>query len=1015
MTMFTGSAFRHEGVPIPDEITSGSEFTVTLMEGPGYLTLERKRNANGFYTFPSSFAAHSSSNMVSSVFSPYIIGSYMGPQQSGSLTFTAAHDIGADTIFVKVASTITDIQVDMGGGTEESFIITVKTDNTGTSNNDQFTLPWTGTYDVDWGDGNTETSVVDTQTHTYASAGTYDVKVTAATGRIEFNNGGDALKLLDIKNWGTCAWTDVNNAFRGCVSLTGITATDAPNLINVTSFIMTFWKCRLLNADFSHWDVSSITSTDRMFSAGGANGTINLSNWDVSNVTNMYATFYDCTNLVPIGVEDWDTQSVLNAQQMFNNTQLFNQSLANWDINQVTNFYNFMNNVNSLSTSNYDATLISWAAQNPQNGISISFGTSQYSYEAAAARQTLIDTYGWTITDGGQVASPEFALKWETTTPNEEIQIGVGSGTFNYDIDWGDGTVETYTTDANVSHTYVAAGDHITKITGDFPHLNMKNLTDDVYREKLRDVLNWGSIVWQDWTNMFRDCNGFTGLTATDLPNLLNVTSFHYFAAASNFGNHYNSTVQNWNVSSVTNMSNFSYYGSWRNKISTWDTSNVTNFSNFLRSNSAFDNGTDLVDMDNLDVSSAINMDWMLNRATRMANIYIGSWDVSNVTTFNTFSNPLDISNSGIENWDVSNASNFNQFNAYAQQTDVSFANWTPVNMTSALQFMFNNSAMSTANYDATLISWAAQSLQSNVSINFGNAQYTLGGAAEAARNTLINTYGWTITDGGGIFVGLLDTYTGAAAAYSLRDLASASLGSAVVRVRRSSDNTEQDFTATEITDGTLTTFTGAGDGFVTTWYDQSGNGVNAIQATASQQPKIVSSGVVELDNGKPCIIWDNTNDTMRITTSYSGNNLLSIFSVYNKTTPNPSDDSAYLVYADASLNVPDGVLAWRYQGQIGTYRSGVHSVNGSIPYDTQVNSNFIYTSTQVDFYNNSSLIGSKTSSNAIANFNYTFIQIGRSGGNTSFKNQELIIYQSDQSSNRTGIETDINNEYTIY
>ena len=89
----------------------------------------------------------------------------------------------------------------------DAFIITIKTDNTGTSNDDQFTLPWIGTYDVDWGDGNTETSVVDTQTHTYASAGTYDVAVTATTGRISFNNSNDALKLLDIKNWGTCAWT----------------------------------------------------------------------------------------------------------------------------------------------------------------------------------------------------------------------------------------------------------------------------------------------------------------------------------------------------------------------------------------------------------------------------------------------------------------------------------------------------------------------------------------------------------------------------------------------------------------------------------------------------------------------------------------------------------------------------------------------------------------------------------------------------------------------------------------
>ena len=55
----------------------------------------------------------------------------------------------------------------------------------------------------------------------------------------------------------------------------------------------------------------------------------------------------------------------------------------------------------------------------------------------------------------------------------------------------------------------------------------------------------------------------------------------------------------------------------------------------------------------------------------------------------------------------------------------------------------------------------------------------------------------------------LLEDYSGAAAAYSLRKIANAT--TSVIKVRRSSDNTEQDFTASEIIDGTLTTFTGAG------------------------------------------------------------------------------------------------------------------------------------------------------------------------------------------------------------
>ncbi len=99
----------------------------------------------------------------------------------------------------------------------------------------------------------------------------------------------------------------------------------------------------------------------------------------------------------------------------------------------------------------------------------------------------------------------------------------------------------------------------------------------------------------------------------------------------------------------------------------------------------------------------------------------------------------------------------------------------------------------------------------------------------------------------------LLDTYTGAKLAYSLRTIKASATN--VVRVRRSSDNAESDFTPTQLTDGTLTTWTGANDGFVRTWYDQSGNGNHIGQATAGSQPKIVSAGTylgrIDFTNGK--------------------------------------------------------------------------------------------------------------------------------------------------------------------
>ena len=59
---------------------------------------------------------------------------------------------------------------------------------------------------------------------------------------------------------------------------------------------------------------------------------------------------------------------------------------------------------------------------------------------------------------------------------------------------------------------------------------------------------------------------------------------------------------------------------------------------------------------------------------------------------------------------------------------------------------------MSTANYDATLIAWEAQTLQTGVTVDFGGSIYTSGGAAEAARDSLTNlgTNAWEVTDGGG-------------------------------------------------------------------------------------------------------------------------------------------------------------------------------------------------------------------------------------------------------------------------
>jgi hypothetical protein len=98
-----------------------------------------------------------------------------------------------------------------------------------------------------------------------------------------------------------------------------------------------------------------------------------------------------------------------------------------------------------------------------------------------------------------------------------------------------------------------------------------------------------------------------------------------------------------------------------------------------------------------------------------------------------------------------------------------------------------------------------------------------------------------------------------AAAAYSFRDIGAD--GGAVVNVTRSSDTQRQDFTAAEITNGTLEAFIGAGNnGTIKKWYDQSGNGKHLIApSSVSLEPTLVSSGSLVTDNGKPALSCDTS------------------------------------------------------------------------------------------------------------------------------------------------------------
>lgn len=282
-----------------------------------------------------------------------------------------------------------------------------------------------------------------------------------------------------------------------------------------------------------------------------------------------------------------------------------------------------------------------------------------------------------------------------------------------------------------------------------------------------------------------------------------------------------------------------------------------------------------------------------------------------------------------------------------------------------------------------------------------------------------------------------LDFYGNAAFAYSLRKLSFIYTGFAI-RVRRSSDNTEQDIGFDingNLNTSALTTFCGSGNGFVTTWYDQSGNARNVTQSTAANQPQIVSSGNIILQNLKPCIDFDGSDDTLR--------NLNSTILLRER---------SFIFVGVQDLTQQDaGIISFKPSGGLNDFRSSdtfvfstannnvtpkrAYKVEGSTSGSyglqkdgtgTDVLSYGLYLETKTSgegkIYQNSVLQATDSSFTEFDISNTQGYNLGSRNFTSSTvsnyfngKFQEFIYWEVNNISNRTGIESNINTYYGIY
>ncbi len=312
-----------------------------------------------------------------------------------------------------------------GEAVNPALVLSVKTDNAGTSNDDQFTIPAVGgPYNVSYSGGSLS-GVSDAQTITFpGGAGTYEISITSSATMqpLQFSNGGDKLKLLDLTSWGTIAWSSMINAFYGCSNLI-ISATDeaTADLSNVLTLQNGFRDCSGLTS-FPLIDTSNVTAIistwlgcsgltsfpliDTSSAQTITNGWLNCSSLtsfpliDTSLCTGFGGTWQGCIGLTSFPFLDVSLGT--NFRQTFKScTGLNGYDFPTLHLDKMDDGENMFQTVD-LSTQSWSDLLVYVEANNTDLDCVWSGGNSTYNFAGGVARAALTGrTPGWTITDGG--------------------------------------------------------------------------------------------------------------------------------------------------------------------------------------------------------------------------------------------------------------------------------------------------------------------------------------------------------------------------------------------------------------------------------------------------------------------------------------------------------------------------------------------------------------------------------------------------------------------------------------
>ncbi|MES2431225.1 MAG: BspA family leucine-rich repeat surface protein [Bacteroidota bacterium] len=354
----------------------------------------------------------------------------------------------------------------------------------------------------------------------------------------------------------------------------------------------------------------------------------------------------------------------------------------------------------------------------------------------------------------------DFVTTWKTnntgTSASNQITIPTTGTGYDYDVNWGDSTIDTAVT-GNITHTYNTAGTYTVRISGAFPQIYFNEVGDS---KKILSVEQWGSNMhWATFNSAFNGCINLI-LNATDLPDLSGVTDVSQMFSNClklNQGNFnswdmhtivnmssmfynavlFNQPIGNWNTANVTNMSSMlSYAKVFNQPIGNWNTTNVTNMNSMFLYAQAFNQP-----INNWNTTSVTDMSFMFYGSWGF-NKPVGNWNTGKVATMLSMFNNAFVFNQSLENWNTVNTTNMSSMFSSCYSFNQPLGNWNISKVTN-MNNMLKSTGLTLSNYDSTLIGWNNQPHLKNVIFGADGLKYC---ASANAHTSLINNDKWVIT-----------------------------------------------------------------------------------------------------------------------------------------------------------------------------------------------------------------------------------------------------------------------------